>query len=212
MHGYAIIYAMDEKFFQDLIEYLRSIGHVASGDIPDLALYMDQVTSFMDSHLSEVKRHTDDKIMTKTMINNYAKNKLLPPPDKKRYRREHVLLLLFIYYYKSILQLDDIEVILRPLKEKYFEAGGDAKLKDIYDEIFSLEPTVKEKTLQDVAEMGMQTRQHFSPEDPRFQSLDADERKELQLFLFLCELGTDIYLKKLLMEKIADQLHLEKPK
>ncbi len=201
---------MNEQFFQDLIKYLQSIGHVSSDDIPDLALYMDQVTGFMDSHLSEVKRHADDKIMTKTMINNYAKNKLLPPPDKKRYRREHVLLLLFIYYYKSILQLDDIEVILRPLKKKYFDSDGNAKLKDIYDEIFTLEPTVKEKTLRDVEEMGRQAQQHFSENDPRFQSLGEDERKELQLFLFLCEIGTDIYLKKLLMEKIADQLHLSK--
>ena len=198
---------MDEHFFQNLMEYLQSIGHIASDDIPNLELYMDQVTGFMDSHLTTIKRHPEDKVLTKTMINNYAKNKLLPPPDKKRYSRDHMLILLFIYYYKSILQLNDIEAILRPLKEKYFDGHGDAKLKDIYDEIFDLEPAVKEKTLRDVGEMGVNAQETFQESDPRFRNLSADDRKELQLFLFLCEIGTDIYLKKLLMEKVADQLH-----
>ena len=54
-------------------------------DIPNIDLYMDQVTTFMDSQLATSKRHEDDKILTKTMINNYAKNDLLPPPEKKKY-------------------------------------------------------------------------------------------------------------------------------
>ena len=161
----------------------------------------------MDAQLSSSRRYESDKILTKTMINNYAKNKLLPPPDKKRYSRDHMLILLFIYYYKSILQLNDIEAILRPLKEKYFDGQGDAKLKDIYDEIFDLEPAVKAKTLRDVSEMGVNAQETFQESDPRFQQLSDEDRKELQLFLFLCEIGTDIYLKKLLMEKVADQLH-----
>ena len=50
---------------------------------PNIDLYMDQVTTFMEDNLASTKRHEDDKILTKTMINNYAKNKLLPPPEKK---------------------------------------------------------------------------------------------------------------------------------
>ena len=42
----------------------------------------------MESHLSASKRHADDKILTKTMINNYAKNDLLPPPVKKKYTKD----------------------------------------------------------------------------------------------------------------------------
>ena len=42
----------------------------------DIDLYMDQVTTFMDEHLSDCKRREDDKILTKTMINNYTKNNL----------------------------------------------------------------------------------------------------------------------------------------
>ena len=57
---------------------------------------MDQVTTFMDSNLKDSKRYNADKILTKTMINNYAKNNLLPPPLKKKYSKEHILVLIFI--------------------------------------------------------------------------------------------------------------------
>ena len=61
----------------DRIEYIRAM------DIPDIGLYMDQVTTFMDTHLKNTTREpATDKILTKTMINNYAKNNLLPPPSR----------------------------------------------------------------------------------------------------------------------------------
>ena len=89
-------------------------------DLPSLELYMDQVTGFMEEHLSSMRRYEEDKALTKTMINNYAKNHILPPPVRKRYNKNHMLILLFIYYYKSMLSLSDIETILHPLNEDYF--------------------------------------------------------------------------------------------
>ena len=86
------------KILENLIENMKLI---APNDIPNIGLYMDQVTTFMDNHLYSVKRFEDDKALTKTMINNYAKNNLLPPPVKKKYSKEHVLLLIFIYYFKN---------------------------------------------------------------------------------------------------------------
>ena len=62
----------------------------------------------MDEQLEACKRYEDDKILTKTMINNYAKNNLLPAPEKKKYSKEHVLTLLFIYYFKNLLSINDI--------------------------------------------------------------------------------------------------------
>ena len=80
--------------------YLDSVTRINPSDIPAIDLYMDQVTTFMDTHLSASKRFGEDKILTKTMINNYAKNNLLPPPEKKKYSKNHILLLIFIYYFK----------------------------------------------------------------------------------------------------------------
>ena len=86
-----------DKILHDLLNSLDSLEGIRPGEIPNIALYMDQVTTFMDEQLEACKRYEDDKILTKTMINNYAKNKLLPPPEKKRYSKEHVLMLIFIY-------------------------------------------------------------------------------------------------------------------
>ena len=106
------------EYLEQLLEKLNSIGYVKSVDIPSIDLYMDQITTFMDEQLAASKRHADDKILTKTMINNYAKNNLLPPPEKKKYSKEHVLTLIFIYYFTNILSISDIQSILNPLTEK----------------------------------------------------------------------------------------------
>ena len=74
-----------------ILESLSRIDYIHPEDIPNIDLYMDQVTTFMDTQLSSTKRYADDKILTKTMINNYAKNNLLPPPVKKKYSKEQIL-------------------------------------------------------------------------------------------------------------------------
>ena len=85
-----------------LEETMDNIFLIDQDEIPNIDLYMDQVTTFMEENLASTKRHEDDKILTKTMINNYAKNNLLPSPEKKRYSKDHLLMLIFIYYFKNI--------------------------------------------------------------------------------------------------------------
>ena len=63
-----------------LLDAVDKVDLIDPADIPDISLYMDQVTTYMDEHLKQSRRRDEDKILTKTMINNYAKNKLLPPP------------------------------------------------------------------------------------------------------------------------------------
>ena len=83
-----------QNLMQSIMDSMDRIEYIKAEDIPDIDLYMDQVTTFMDSRLKNTTRHPDeDKVLTKTMINNYAKNDLLPPPIKKKYSKEHVLLL-----------------------------------------------------------------------------------------------------------------------
>ena len=66
---------------------IEKIHLIKTEDIPNIDLYMDQVTTFMESNLGSLKRNPEDKVLTKTMINNYAKNDLLPSPEKKRYSK-----------------------------------------------------------------------------------------------------------------------------
>ena len=108
-----------EDLLNSILESVGGIDYIHPVDIPNIDLYMDQVTTFMEEQLSSTKRYEDDKILTKTMINNYAKNNLLPPPIKKKYSKEHLLVLIFVYYFKNLLSIKDIEILLKPLTDKY---------------------------------------------------------------------------------------------
>ena len=106
----------NEERLNELLAHLDSLDHIHVDEIPQIDLYMDQVTTFMEKHLGELKRYPEDKVLTKTMINNYAKNNLLPSPVKKKYTQEHILLLVFIYYFKNLLSFTDIETFFPMLQ------------------------------------------------------------------------------------------------
>ena len=72
-----------QNILESILESLNRIDYIRPEDVPNIDLYMDQVTTFMDRQLESSKRYEEDKILTKTMINNYAKNNLLPPPEKE---------------------------------------------------------------------------------------------------------------------------------
>ncbi|MBP3813174.1 MAG: DUF1836 domain-containing protein, partial [Butyrivibrio sp.] len=79
----------NDDLLNSIIASLGRIDTISVDEIPGIDLYMDQLTSFMDERLKKTTRHPEsDKILTKTMINNYAKNDLLPPPVKKKYSRD----------------------------------------------------------------------------------------------------------------------------
>ena len=141
----------NEERLKDLLCHLDSLDHIKVEDIPQIDLYMDQVTTFMEKHLGELKRYPDDKVLTKTMINNYAKNNLLPSPVRKKYTQEHILLLVFIYYFKNLLNFNDIETILSYITEHHF-CETSLPLSKVYTEVFSMEHTQMENLKADVQE------------------------------------------------------------
>lgn len=193
-----------EDLINSIMENLDRIQLINSGDIPNIALYMDQVTTFMDEHLKETARYQEkDKILTKTMINNYAKNDLLPPPVKKKYSREHILILSMIYYFKNILSISDIQMLLKPLTEKYFGQESGCTVKDIYDEVMIMEQTQREELKKDVKNKYEETERIFCNAKV-FEDVTEEEREGLKTFAFICMLGFDVYTKKLLIEKILD--------
>lgn len=150
-----------KEFLAALQKKLVSIDYIKTEDIPNIGLYMDQVTTFMDEQLEACKRYEDDKILTKTMINNYAKNNLLPAPEKKKYSKEHVLTLLFIYYFKNLLSINDIQSLLNPLTEHYFGNKAGFNMEDVYNEVFNLESTESEKLLKDLGKKYALSRETF---------------------------------------------------
>ena len=86
-----------KDMLNSILSSISKIDYVKPEDIPNVDLYMDQVTTFMEAQLSSTKRYPEDKILTKTMINNYTKNNLLPPPVKKKYSKLDDKNFLWIY-------------------------------------------------------------------------------------------------------------------
>ena len=187
-----------DDLLNSIMESLSRIQYIKSADIPNIDLYMDQVTTFMESKLKNTSRNPEaDKILTKTMINNYAKNDLLPPPVKKKYSKEHVLMLIFIYYYKSILSINDIQTLLKPISDRYFQSGEGLNLRDVYEEIFGLETSQVESMKTDILEK-------FEISRETFKDAPSEDQEFLQLFSFIGLLSFDVYVKKLLIEKMVD--------
>lgn len=182
-----------------ILESISRIDYVKSIDIPNIDLYMDQVTTFMDKQMASSKRYEDDKVLTKTMINNYAKNNLLPSPEKKKYTKEHLLVLTFIYYFKSFLSIKDIEMLLRPVTDRYFHTDSRLNLTHIYDEVCSLEKDRIDTLKEELKTMYASSSETFSEENEQ-------DREFLQLFSFICTLSFDVYVKKQIIEKLIDSL------
>lgn len=192
------------EYVRQIIESLQKLDYIKPGEIPNIDLYMDQVTTFMDEHLADAKRFPEDKILTKTMINNYTKNNLLPPPDKKKYSKEHMLLLIFIYYFKNVLSIGDIRNIFQPLI-KMFENekkgfSKDINLEVVYEEVFSYEKEQIDTLIKDVVKKFHKAEGTFVDK-----SAEEEDKEFLVCFTFICSLSFDVYIKKMIIEKMIDQ-------
>ena len=129
--------------FNEMVEKIaaqvRSSNIIEIEDIPNIDLYMDQVTTFMDKCLAQYKRYDDDKVLTKTMINNYTKAKIFPAPVKKKYSRTHLMLLIMIYHLKSVLSIKDIGVLFQSALTEPNKLKQERMIESIYKGFVSLQ-------------------------------------------------------------------------
>lgn len=187
-----------EDLLNSILESIGRIDYVRPANIPNIDLYMDQVTTFMEEQLKSTKRYQEDKILTKTMINNYAKNNLLPPPLKKKYTKEHLLVLIFVYYFKNLLSIKDIETLLKPLTERYFDSDSEFDMRRIYEEVCQMEKSR-------IGQMQDSIKEMYTVAENAYEDAPEEDRDYLQLFAFICNLSFDVYVKKQLIEKLIDQ-------
>jgi hypothetical protein len=109
------------KNIDQLIEALGLEQQLTLEEIPKIDLYMDQVIQLFERKFDAAKRNEQDKVLTKTMINNYAKGKLLFPIKNKKYSQEHLILISLIYQLKGSLSISDIKATLENINEKLIQ-------------------------------------------------------------------------------------------
>ena len=185
---------MSETRVDEIIKKLALTERVEEKDIPEIDLYMDQVIQLFESKLGENKRFEDDKILTKTMINNYAKGKLLMDIKNKKYSKEHIILMCFIYNMKGILALGDIKLALEKIVLEYNK--GEISSKEIRN-LYDIYLKGQEKNLKDVKEEVNLDLKNLGEE---FDSLKEEEKKLLLSSMLVDK--ANIYKK--LAEKILD--------
>ncbi|MBP9997031.1 MAG: DUF1836 domain-containing protein [Lachnospiraceae bacterium] len=187
-----------EDLINSILASIDRIDFIKSEDIPDIALYMDQVTTLMSEKLKATTRNPgEDKIMTKTMINNYAKSNLIPAPIKKKYTKEQMLLIIIIYYFKNVMSISDIDAVIRPLIDNYYGKDGDITIEKIYETLRVNVEGLNSSVKDDVSETYKKALGIFSDVEGK----DADA---LSLFSFITLLSMDVYIKRLLIEKLVD--------
>ena len=116
-----------EELIQILQKPLQQ-KEVEVADLPDLDLYMDQITTLFADKTQE-----PEGLLTKTMINNYSKDGLIKPIKGKKYSKEHILQMLLIYRLKQTLSIQQIKGVMQSLGIQAEEKQHSEQIwKDLY--------------------------------------------------------------------------------
>ena len=93
-------------------------------ELPTIDLYIDQLVSLLEQYLTgyiKSDNEKEDKIITKTMINNYVKHNVIQPPinkkflisgSAKKYNKEHIASLFVIFVLKQVYSMNDIKKLI----------------------------------------------------------------------------------------------------
>ncbi|MCR5737374.1 MAG: DUF1836 domain-containing protein [Eubacterium sp.] len=179
-------------------EVFHDVQNFNIDDIPGIDLYMDQVTTYLNDKLKMAQRHDDDKLLTKTMINNYVKSHLMPPPEKKKYSKDHLIALILIFFFKNVVSINDVNSILNPIMSNQFADKDDSleKAFNVY-----LEHIQSSETIAPIVKS-------YEDSQKMLEKLNSTS-DELAVLSFISVLNYDIFLRKLIIEKIIDSANQE---
>ncbi|AET68692.1 protein of unknown function (DUF1836) [Desulfosporosinus orientis DSM 765] len=197
--------ALNEMDLKQLVDELSLTQDISLAEIPDIDLYMEQLTSFMDNRLGTHKRDEQDKILTKTMINNYTKAGLVMPPINKKYNQRHVILLILIYYLKNILSINDIKSLFEPVLNNISTPEDDLiSLEDIYSTFLEVKNIELASFYENMIEKSNMIKE-------KTDLIDKDGKHTAELFLIVIMLVAQANAHKKLAEKIIDNYFSKEP-
>mgnify|MGYP003446722375 CR=1 FL=1 len=174
----------------DFLEKLHVESPITLEEIPDIDLYMDQVIQMFENKFNASKRNEEEKVLTKTMINNYAKGKVFLPIKNKKYSKEHLMLISLIYQLKGSLSIKDIKDTLQGLNTKLLEENF--QLDAFYQSYLTANSKNKELFKQEL--------------ELRIEEIQEDE-KYLEQVLLISSLVQMSNLYRRVAEKLVDELN-----
>lgn len=187
---------MYNEDLNSILSELASAEEIKPADIPDIDLYMDQVTTFIDNKLAKEKRDKKDKLLTKTMINNYSKAKILTPSKNKRYNKQQMIQLILIYYLKQILSINDIH----DLFSSAFELSE--QNDDLINDIYSIFLQIKKGSMGNISSM---LKENYELVNKAAESIKEEDREAVQKLLTVLMLTVQAQACKRAAEAIIDK-------
>ena len=195
---------MEKEALSQMIEELKLDEKIEQDMIPNVDLYMDQVITLFEDKLTHTKRYKEDKLLTKTMINNYIKDKVLMPANKRKYTKKHILLMILLYDLKQILAIGDIKHLFDILIDN--GEVSNKVLSGLYQIVLDLkleEVTVFQKEVSHIEESIKTEVEQLSLED-------IDEEKIMSMLQVIVLTEKANYYKRL-AEKIVDEKIVNNP-
>jgi hypothetical protein len=184
-----------------IIDQLGLDTNLTLDEIPKIDLYMDQVIQLFENKFNESKRNEDEKILTKTMINNYAKGKLIFPIQNKKYSKEHLILMSLIYQLKGALSINDIKVTLDGINKKIVKE--EIELDSFYSSYLNLTSQNVEDFKEDIEERVKDVKEEITVEQKGNSSY-------LEQVLMISSLIHMSNLYRRVAEKLVDEIVVEK--
>ncbi|MBN6885998.1 uncharacterized protein DUF1836 [Cytobacillus horneckiae] len=182
---------------KDIMDKLSLDQQITLDDIPELDLYMDQVIQLFEKKYDDAKRNEDEKILTKTMINNYAKGKLFFPIKNKKYSKEHIILISLIYQLKGALSINDIKKTLDGINHRIMEDQLD--IDEFYNRFLQIIGKNAEGFKEDVLRKEEVVEQAV-------QTMSSGKDDELEQILLIASLVNMSNYYRRTAEKLVDQL------
>ena len=164
-----------------LLQIATSLSYIDPDEIPEIDLYMDQLTTFMEDKLNANKRSEDDKTMTKTMIN-----------------KDHLIMLLYIYYLKNFVSITDIQTLLAPMNNNdCYNGESPVNIEEVYRKLFNYEIDNYNDIIKSILSTYDKASDMYDPETDAY----------LHDMCMVSMLSVDVYVKKKCIEHLIDDMH-----
>jgi hypothetical protein len=185
----------------EIIEQLGLKSNLMVDEIPNIDLYMDQVIQLFENKFADSKRNDEEKILTKTMINNYAKGKLIFPIKNKKYSKEHLILMSLIYQLKGALSINDIQTTLDGINKRIIKE--DIEIDSFYNSYLNL-------SQKNVADFNEDINERVKDVNEEVSKMEDRNAPYLEQVLMISSLVHMSNLYRKVAEKLVDEIVVEK--
>ena len=158
--------------------------------LPDIELYMDQVTNYLRRQLSLQEKDEENPIITPNMINNYVKGGHIERTNQKRYNKEQLASLYMLCSIKQSLSINDASLLLSLLRE-------DRSYEQLYTEFIAIQKSIATDISEKV---------------PKDEDLQRNELLTLALSLALRSVAEQLVAQKILSLFYPEKRSEEKKK